>query len=918
MISNILPKLQVAGTFLLAGLLAGSPQHARGDVSPGEKVLADLNCTACHKAPPAVQARLAMPAAPRLGRDGARISPNWVRSFLINPAAQVPGTTMPDQLHSLSSAEKAEAAEAISHYLGSLRTPESAPLTSFNVELANLGESLFHSVGCVACHAPQELPPKKEDHTLAELAKLQAGSAPLAKLSEKYALDDLADFLVDPVKFHPGGRMPSQRLTKVEARSLAFYLLKDLAGPVSDSAKESGVAFDFYNGNFGQVPDFEKLKPVTSGRANKFSIASGPQKNQMALRFRGFLVVPKSGDYSFWLSSDDGGKLWIDNQLVADNDGVHPNKEAQGRMKLTAGDHVITVGYFDSGGDRELNLAWSGPGLPRQEITSTTLYTTGGRTMRPGGGGVVIVDPAKAEKGKKLYAQFNCGACHGLEEPLTTKAEPFEQLANKGNRGCLSPKPESTEPAYSLTQSQRQELVSVLAKLPGLNQPLTAAEEVDRTMTSLNCFACHVRDGKGGPQGLRKEYFQVNGTADLGEEGVIPPHLNAAGAKLKPAWLEKVLVTGAFVRPYMATRMPMFGEANVKPLAAALLKADASSRTGPELKVETTMTKAGQRLVSTEGLSCITCHVFAGHPSLGVPALDITTASERLNSDWFRRYLLNPSALRPGTRMPSFFPEGVAVNKAFLNGDTEKQITAIWSYLAAGKSAALPSGLIPAKLELIARDEPIVYRNFIEGAGSRAIGVGYPEKVNLAFDANEMRLALLWQGPFIDASRHRTGRGEGFEPPLGYDVLKLPAAAPFAKLETSSDAWPKQTGKAAGYQFRGYVFNQERRPSFHYDFDGIAVQEFFLPVEAPGSTEVSFRRTLTLRSTKPASKIWFRAAVGDNIESKGNGAFVVDGQLRLAFTGVEPSIRKRDGKSELLIPVGFQNNAAEIVEEISW
>ena len=38
-------------------------------------------------------------------------------------------------------------------------------------------------------------------------------------------------------------------------------------------------------------------------------------------------------------------------------------------------------------------------------------------------------------------------------------------------------------------------------------------------------------------------------------------------------------------------------------------------------------------------------------------------------------------------------------------------------------------------------EEAIIYRNFIEGAGTRAIGVGYPEKLNLAFDANEMRLA---------------------------------------------------------------------------------------------------------------------------------------------------------------------------------
>ncbi|MFN3484700.1 MAG: hypothetical protein ACK44W_04365, partial [Planctomycetota bacterium] len=59
------------------------------------------------------------------------------------------------------------------------------------------------------------------------------------------------------------------------------------------------------------------------------------------------------------------------------------------------------------------------------------------------------------------------------------------------------------------------------------------------------------------------------------------------------------------------------------------------------------------------------------------------------------------------------------------------------------------------------QDEAIIYRNFIQGAGPRAIAVGYPEHAHLAFDANHMRLALLWRGDFIDASKHWVDRGPG-------------------------------------------------------------------------------------------------------------------------------------------------------------
>ena len=64
-------------------------------------------------------------------------------------------------------------------------------------------------------------------------------------------------------------------------------------------------------------------------------------------------------------------------------------------------------------------------------------------------------------------------------------------------------------------------------------------------------------------------------------------------------------------------------------------------------------------------------------------------------------------------------------------------------------------------IPLMPTSEAIIYRNFIQGAGSRAIGVGFPEHANLAFDANEIRLAMIWQGalhgcpPPLDRPRRR-------------------------------------------------------------------------------------------------------------------------------------------------------------------
>jgi hypothetical protein len=101
--------------------------------------------------------------------------------------------------------------------------------------------------------------------------------------------------------------------------------------------------------------------------------------------------------------------------------------------------------------------------------------------------------------------------------------------------------------------------------------------------------------------------------------------------------------------------------------------------------------------------------------------------------------------------MPASFPDGASVLKTIYDGNAEHQIAALWKYLAQGDKASIPEGLLRDQMVLEPKDRPIIYRNFIEGAGPRAIAVGFPDTVHVAWDADQMRLALVWRGAFIDA-----------------------------------------------------------------------------------------------------------------------------------------------------------------------
>jgi len=295
------------------------------------------------------------------------------------------------------------------------------------------------------------------------------------------------------------------------------------------------------------------------------------------------------------------------------------------------------------------------------------------------------VDATLAANGQQLFTDMNCAACHeGIASPKRA-AKPLAQIAARQPRGCLSARPGPNVPKFEISDRQRQVILALLQERTPLNTPLTPEHALRRTLTALNCYACHTRDRRGGVDGLRREYFTSTTSVELGDEGRIPPTLTHIGAKLRPDWMKTLLEQGANTRPYMATRMPVFGTANIAHLPGLFEKADVRTDEVPPPAATDEASVHGRKLISSSGLNCTACHSFSGQPSAGPPGTDLATAPQRLKWDWFRRFLLDPQATRPGTRMPAFWPGGAAQNKEVLGGDLEKQIAAIWACLAGEK-----------------------------------------------------------------------------------------------------------------------------------------------------------------------------------------------------------------------------------------
>ncbi len=143
---------------------------------------------------------------------------------------------------------------------------------------------------------------------------------------------------------------------------------------VKGAKKEKGLLADYYQGEWKKLPELDTLKPGYTGIARSIGLETARSGENFALRFAGWIDIPKTGAYVFYVRSDDGSRLRIGNEVVVDNDGVHGTREKWGAAALEAGLHPIEVLFFQGTGGRSLEVLYEGPGISKTVIPENVLY----------------------------------------------------------------------------------------------------------------------------------------------------------------------------------------------------------------------------------------------------------------------------------------------------------------------------------------------------------------------------------------------------------------------------------------------------------------------------------------------------------------------------------------------------------------
>jgi hypothetical protein len=155
--------------------------------------------------------------------------------------------------------------------------------------------------------------------------------------------------------------------------STAVQFTKVTPRPAVQPGSVPGLVVELFEGEWDKLPDFAALKPASRGTAARFELGPYAGRERYALRLSGRITVPRTGLYTFLTISDDGSRLYVGDQLVVDNDGLHGAAEQSGHVALSAGAHPITVTYFERTGDERLEVHWAGPDLPRQPVPAEVL-----------------------------------------------------------------------------------------------------------------------------------------------------------------------------------------------------------------------------------------------------------------------------------------------------------------------------------------------------------------------------------------------------------------------------------------------------------------------------------------------------------------------------------------------------------------
>jgi mono/diheme cytochrome c family protein len=526
-------------------------------------------CYACHKTRGFEDVRK---PGPILTKISAKLTPDWVKTWIRNPHAVKPNTWMPRIWYNSNSSapedavrNEAEINAAVAYLFANAATHEFAVKNPKQGD-AKSGEQIVRSIGCLGCHALDE-------KTRVDAGPRRTFGQPLQNIGNKTTYEWIYNWVRDPKHYSPTTYMPNLRLTDAQVADVATYL-SGLKGGAGDAAKASpdqaavdNVLLDYLH-NVMPLDDAKaqlgkmdaQTKQVELGRRviNRYGCFSCHE-------IAGFEKIQPIGTEL----SEEGSKL-VSRLDFAFVEGIpHTSKTAWFRTKL----HDPRI--FDQGRVLQPLDKLRMPNFELSEVEADRLLTaimSFQREIQP----AAAMPPKSARadylvQGRTLVHRRNCVGCHIIEgdggDFLKLVAEPSlgpPLLTPEGGRvqpewlyaflrGPITIRPwiSVRMPTFGLDDAHLNGVIQYFGAISNSVGPFQTHDVVavasndlstgKQMFELLQCQKCHVL----GPAPPKDQ-----------EPSTLAPDLRMTSERLQPDWILDWLKAPSTIVP--GTRMPAF------------------------------------------------------------------------------------------------------------------------------------------------------------------------------------------------------------------------------------------------------------------------------------------------------------------------------------------------------------------------
>lgn len=223
-----------------------------------------------------------------------------------------------------------------------------------------------------------DLPNLLNQYVFTDEGKLSIAS-PLPSLTIRYTTDDTLPDAKSPVLPSPLTISKSELVrvaafTPTGTRGDVYnlnYTQQQMLGPVKIAPPKPGLTATYYKAFFKKTALMQGANVDSTFTTDKIEVPATVKAPSFGITYKGYIDVPTDGIYSFYLTCDDGGVLYIGDKTVVDNDGNHSAQERSGQVALKIGAHPFKLDFIEGGGGFKLLLKYSVNGSAPQDVPSS-------------------------------------------------------------------------------------------------------------------------------------------------------------------------------------------------------------------------------------------------------------------------------------------------------------------------------------------------------------------------------------------------------------------------------------------------------------------------------------------------------------------------------------------------------------------